>query len=49
MYLDNSFTWTLLSDVVSLIIAVFMYKFLPKKINHLYGYGTAKSMKNQDS
>jgi uncharacterized membrane protein len=33
--------------VFMLMIALIVYKFPPKKINHLYGYRTSRSMKNE--
>ena len=50
MNLENSFTLTIgLSGIVFLIVAAFMYKFPPKRINPLYGYRTVKAMRNQDT
>ncbi|WP_152971415.1 SdpI family protein [Lacinutrix algicola] len=38
-----------LSGIVFIIVGFIMYKFPPKKINSLYGYRTAASMKNQQN
>ena len=38
-----------LSGIVFFIVGFIMYKFPPKKINSLYGYRTATSMKNQQT
>jgi len=35
------------SGLIFCIVGCFMYKFPPKKINSIYGYRTASSMKNQ--
>src|SRR5690606_10565806 len=37
----------LLVGITFIIVGAIMYKFPPKKINGLYGYRTASSMKNQ--
>jgi uncharacterized membrane protein len=42
------FTMPLLVGIIFMIAAFIMLKFPPKKINMLYGYRTASSMKNQE-
>ena len=37
-----------LCGLVFCVVALILYKFPPKKINHLYGYRTAKSMSSQE-
>ena len=37
----------LLAGIIFIIVGAIMYQFPPKKINSLYGYRTAQSMKNQ--
>ncbi|MGQ2983654.1 SdpI family protein [Flavobacterium sp.] len=44
----NSFAVSLLCGVIFLIAAMVTYCFPPKKINPLYGYRTASSMKSQE-
>lgn len=49
MYLENGLTITAgLCGLLFVSVALLLYHFPPKKINHLYGYRTAKSMKNQE-
>ena len=36
------------SGLIFCIVGLIMYKFPPKKINSIYGYRTASSMKNQE-
>ena len=36
-----------LIPIMMIIIGYFMYKHPPKKINHIVGYRTSKSMKNK--
>ena len=42
------FNFAILISPVFIIAGIILYKFPPKKINHLYGYRTKRSMKNQE-
>ena len=44
---DHLFIITAGFGIISLIAGYIMYRFPPKEINHLYGYRTSSSMKNQ--
>ncbi|HCQ30729.1 MAG TPA: hypothetical protein DIU39_10610 [Flavobacteriales bacterium] len=47
-YISNAFCLTnFLSGIIYIITGLILLKFPPKKINHLYGYRTARSMKSQ--
>ena len=48
-FILDTFNISLLVGVVFLVAAAIMLKFPPKKINHLYGYRTSKSMKSQSA
>ena len=43
------FICNLLIPIVMLICGFFMYKYPPKKINHIIGYRTSMSRKNMDT
>lgn len=38
-----------LSGVIFLVAGIILYSFPPKKINHLYGYRTKRSMNSQEA
>lgn len=49
MDFNNSlFTMPLMVGAIFVVVGYIMYTFPPKKINMLYGYRTASSMKNQE-
>lgn len=49
MFLSNAlFMVPASTGLVFIVVGFFMHRFPPKKINGLYGYRTAKSMKSQD-
>lgn len=50
MILENPlFIIPVLTGLIFIIAGFIQYKFPPKKINNLYGYRTARSMRNQAS
>jgi uncharacterized membrane protein len=46
---DEQLWWSLGYCAFMLILAYILRKFPPKKINHIYGYRTKRSMRNQDT
>jgi len=46
---ENCFLMSLLTGFIFFVAGLITYAFPPKKINHIYGYRTQKSMKNQNN